>query len=52
MSLVNEVYKGYSHFRRLEAAENKAFAAKNKLFWAALGLFSAVPGRQEKNSRK
>jgi hypothetical protein len=34
-------YKSYSDFRRQGAAENK-------LFSAALGLFSAVPGRQKK----
>jgi hypothetical protein len=34
-------YKSYNHFRRPEAAENK-------LFSAALGLFSVVPGRQKK----
>jgi hypothetical protein len=41
-------YKGYSHFRRPEIAENKAVAAENKLFSAALGLFSAVSDRQKK----
>jgi hypothetical protein len=38
-------YKGYSHFRRPETAKNKAVAAENKLFLAALGLFSTVSGR-------
>jgi hypothetical protein len=41
-------YKSYSHFRRTEATENKAFAAENKLFSAALGLFLVVPDRQKK----
>jgi hypothetical protein len=31
-------------FRRPETTENKAIAAENSLFSAALGLFSAVPG--------
>jgi hypothetical protein len=34
-------YKSYRHFRRLGTAENKAFAAENK-------LFSAVPNCQKK----
>jgi hypothetical protein len=42
-------YGSYSHFRRPETIGNKAFAAENKLFSAALCLFSAVLGRQ-KNS--
>jgi hypothetical protein len=41
-------YKSYSHFLRLETAENKAIAAENKLFSVALGLFSVVSGRQKK----
>jgi hypothetical protein len=36
------------HFRQPGTAENKAFAAKNKLFLVALALFSAVPVRQKK----
>jgi hypothetical protein len=43
-------YRRHSHFRRLEAAENKAFATKNKLFSVALDLFSAVSGRQKKSA--
>jgi hypothetical protein len=38
------------HFRRPEAAENKAFAIENKLFSAVLGLFSVVSGRQKKSA--
>jgi hypothetical protein len=38
---VGEHYKSYMHFRRPGTAENK-------LFPAALGLFSAIPGRQKK----
>jgi hypothetical protein len=38
---VGEHYKSYMHFRRPGTAENK-------LFPAALGLFSAVPDRQKK----
>jgi hypothetical protein len=41
-------YKSYSDFRRPGTAVNKAFADENKLFSAALGLFSAVPDRQKK----
>jgi hypothetical protein len=41
-------YKSYSDFRRPGTAENKVCAVKNKLFSAALGLFSAVSGRQKK----
>jgi hypothetical protein len=44
--------QGYNHFWRSGTAENKAFAVENKLFSAALGLFSAVPDRQKKNSQK
>jgi hypothetical protein len=40
----------YSHFRWLETAENKAFAAKNKPFSVALGLFLAVPSHQKKSA--
>jgi hypothetical protein len=36
-------YNSYSHFRQPGAAENK-------LFSAALGLFSVVPGRQKKST--
>jgi hypothetical protein len=41
-------YKRYSDFRRPGTAKNKACAAENKLLLAALGLFSAVSGRQKK----
>jgi hypothetical protein len=41
-------YKSYSDFRRPGTAKNKACAAENKLFSAALGLFLAVSGRQKK----
>jgi hypothetical protein len=30
--------------------ENNDFAVENKLFSAALGLFSVVPGRQKKSA--
>jgi hypothetical protein len=38
----------YNHFRRPGTAENKALTVENKLFSAALDLFSEVPGRQKK----
>jgi hypothetical protein len=41
-------YNSYRDFWQPETAENKAIVAENKLFSAALGLFSAVPGRQKK----
>jgi hypothetical protein len=43
-------YRIYSHFRRPEAAENKALATENKLFSMALDLFSAISGRQKKSA--
>jgi hypothetical protein len=40
-----------NHYRRhKQAAENKAFAPKNKLFLTALDLFSAVSDRQKKSA--
>jgi hypothetical protein len=41
-------YKSYSDFRRPGTAKNKVCAAENKLFSAALSLFSVVSGRQKK----
>jgi hypothetical protein len=41
-------YGSYSHFRRPLVAENSAYAAETSLFSVALGLFSAVSGRQKK----
>jgi hypothetical protein len=44
-------YGSYSHFRRPGTAENKAFAAENKLFSVVLCLFSAVSDRQKKSAK-
>jgi hypothetical protein len=43
-------YGSYSHFWRPKTTENKAFAAENKLFSTALGLFSVVSGHQKKSA--
>jgi hypothetical protein len=51
IKLMKGHYNSCSHFRWPGTAGNKAFAAENKLFSAALGLFSVVPGHQKKSAK-